>query len=99
MRPRKAEREAVVRLLDREHDDVDSLAGDVLQLAWSHLLQREWFAVVFHQPRVWTTVHGPFESRNVAEKFITNHLVASSHGAHASVVRLAEGNVALEFSE
>lgn len=89
----------MVSLLEREHEDVEQLAGDVLNMAWSHLLHREWWCVVFHQPRVWSTVHGPFESRNVAEKYVTNRLVAASDGATASIVRLVEGNLALEYGE
>lgn len=87
----------MLALLDREHADVESLASEALTLAWSSLLQREWWCVVFHQPRVWTTVHGPFESRNVAEKYAVKHLVASVPDATASFLKMADSNIPLEL--
>ena len=78
----------MVALLEREHEDVETLALHALHLAWSHLVQRDWWCVVFYQPGVWTTIHGPFDSRNMAEKF-TGTLDAATHESHAVVVRMS----------
>ena len=87
----------MLSLLEREHEDVEQLANVALTLAWSHLMHREWWCVVFHQPRVWTTVHGPFESRNVAEKYAIKYLVASVPDATASFLKMADSNLSLEL--
>ena len=70
MRPRKAEKEAMISLLERDHEDVESLATDALNLAWSHLIERQWWSVMINQPGVAVTAHGPFESVSQCEKFI-----------------------------
>ncbi len=70
MRPRKAELEAVVALLDEPADDVESLARAVLMLAWDMLQARDRVGVVLDQPGVAVTLHGPFESRTQADRFL-----------------------------
>lgn len=70
MRPRKAEREAMVKLLETEHDDIELLASEALNLAWDHLIDRQWWSVIINQPGVAVTAHGPFESVSQCERFI-----------------------------
>lgn len=97
MRVRKQEREAMISLLDQQHEDVESLASSALLLAWHHLINREWWCVVFFQPGVATTLHGPFESENMARKFATQYLVSAGPDVGTAMVRrmsdsgLAEG--------
>ena len=70
MRPRNTELAAMIKLLDREHDSVDDLAREALMLAWSLSEGRDWFGVVIDQPGIGVTLHGPFESKNAAGKFL-----------------------------
>lgn len=72
MRPRKAEKEAMSSLLERDHEDVESLASEALSLAWSHLIDRDWWCCIINQPGVAVTAHGPFESVSQAEKYLKN---------------------------
>ena len=76
MRPRKAEVDAVVALLEAEHEDVGILAKEVLSLAWDKLIDREWWCVILNQPGVAVTAHGPFESKTVAERYLKKYPAA-----------------------
>lgn len=60
----------MVALLDEPAVDVDQLARDVLLLAWELLQARDRVGVVIDQPGVAVTVHGPFESRSQADRFV-----------------------------
>lgn len=100
MRVRKDEREAMVRLLEEEHEDVEALSSDVLMLAWSALLDREWWSVLHFQPGVWTSTHGPFESRAQALKYITTVLVsAGPEPTKAIAVPMIKGGMAVPTQE
>lgn len=70
MRARKAEREAMIKLLESDHEDVESLAVEALDLAWSHLIDRQWWSAIIVQRGVAVTAHGPFESVAQCEKFL-----------------------------
>lgn len=76
MRPRKAEVDAVVALLEAEHEDVGILAKEVLSLAWDKLIDREWWCVILNQPGVAVTAHGPFESKTVLERYLKKYPAA-----------------------
>ena len=76
MRPRKAEVDAVVALLEAEHEDVGILAKEVLSLAWDKLIGREWWCVILNQPGVAVTAHGPFESKTVLERYLKKYPAA-----------------------
>lgn len=60
----------MISLLEQDHEDVESLAHEALTLAWSHLIDRQWWSVMISQPGVALTAHGPFESVAQCEKFI-----------------------------
>lgn len=76
MRPRKAEIDAMVALLEAEHEDVGVMAKDVLSLAWDKLIDRDWWCVILNQPGVATTAHGPFESKAVVERYLKKYPAA-----------------------
>lgn len=76
MRPRKAEVDAMVALLEAEHEDVGIMAKDVLSLAWDKLIDRDWWCVILNQPGVAVTAHGPFESKTVAERYLKKYPAA-----------------------
>lgn len=69
-RPRKAEVEAMVDLLDRDWEDITDTAKAVLALAWELADARDHFGMVLDQPGVAVTLHGPFDSRSQADKFL-----------------------------
>lgn len=62
----------MVLLLERDHEDVESLANEALSLAWSHLIDRQWWCCIINQPGVAVTAHGPFESVAQTEKYLKN---------------------------
>lgn len=70
MRPRKTERDRIVALLDAEHPDVDALAGAVFDTVAGMLLQREWWVLHAGVPGQWSTVFGPWATRNQAVKSV-----------------------------
>lgn len=86
MRPRKNEVEAMVALLDREADDIDVVAKQALTLAWDLAAQRKRFGVVIYQPGVSVTCHGPFETVNQADRFLTTFVGAGPDPARVLVV-------------
>lgn len=90
----------MIALLDQQHDDIDSLATAALLEAWHHLLNRQWYCVIFQQPGVGTTLHGPFESEAIASKFMKTHLVSAGPEQGWAVVRkLYESNLAEGITE
>lgn len=95
---RKAEREAMVALLESDHEDVEALAGEALKLAWSHLMQRQWWCGVLYQPRVGTKLHGPFESQSMAFRF-AHTLAAADQDAVYAVHRLYDSSVTLTLED
>lgn len=60
----------MVDLLDREWSDLDDMARAVLTLAWQLADARTHVGVVIDQPGVAVTLHGPFDSRSQADKFL-----------------------------
>lgn len=76
MRPRVAEIRAVTALLDREWDDVESLAAAVLTEAMEMLSKREWWTVVASDKRLGVFVYGPYETRTKATKAIGKEIVS-----------------------
>lgn len=72
MRPRKAEVEAMVALLDAEHADIEQLAKQALALAWDLAAERKRYGLIIDQPGVGVTIHGPFESDSQVSKFIAS---------------------------
>jgi hypothetical protein len=68
--------DAVVALLEAEHEDVGILAKEVLSLAWDKLIDREWWCVILNQPGVAVTAHGPFESKTVLERYLKKYPAA-----------------------
>lgn len=85
MRPRKHEVDAIVGLLDEPADDVESLAKAVLTLAWDLLQARDRVGVVLDQPGVAVTLHGPFESRVQANRFLQGFTAAGPERARVLV--------------
>ena len=79
MKPRKAELESMVALLDTPSDDVESLARDVLTLAWSLAGARSRVGMVIDQPGVGVTLHGPFDSHAQASRFLRGFPFAGPH--------------------
>lgn len=70
MRPRKVEVEAMVALLEAEHDDIEVLAKQALGLAWSLADQRTRLGLIIDQPGVGVTMHGPFDSVPQVHRYI-----------------------------
>lgn len=70
MRPRKAEVEAMIALLDAEYADVEALAKDALVRAWELAEARKRYGVVIDQPGVGVTLHGPFDTTTQADRFL-----------------------------
>lgn len=94
MRVRKGERDAMVALLEADHEDVEALATDVLNLAWSTMMDRAWWCVLHQQPGVWMSTHGPFESKAQADKYMTTRLIGAGPGtSHAISVSMIKGGM------
>jgi hypothetical protein len=89
VRPRKAEVEAMVRLLDNPADDVETLAKEVLGLAWALADARDRVGVVIDQPGVAVTLHGPFDSVTQAHRFLDVFPFAGPARPRVKVSRLS----------
>jgi hypothetical protein len=90
MRPRGSEIADVTALLEAEHEDVESLANDVLKAAVNVLLARElWVAVAVYPSEIW--VHGPFFSRREAEKVVLSGVLEARGDARLLIRRLING--------
>lgn len=60
----------MVDLLDRDWEDITDTAKAVLALAWELADARDHIGVVIDQPGVAVTLHGPFDSKSEANRFL-----------------------------
>lgn len=70
MKPRIAEVREMVKILDSEHDDVQSLSEAVLVKAYDMMMAREHYVVLMSDNRLGLFVFGLFDTKNRAEKAI-----------------------------
>ena len=88
MRVRKAEREALIELLDQDWEDVSDLADAVFTQAAELFLQREQYILwVGADPRK-PMAYGPFVSRNAALKAIGHPVMGYHKSCQAGVTRM-----------
>lgn len=76
MKPRIGEVREIVRILDSEHDDVQSLSESVLVKAYELLLQREQYVVLMRDDSLGVFVFGLFDTKNRAVKAIGTSITA-----------------------
>ena len=74
LRPRKREVDALVEILEAEHDDVGVLAFEVMKVSFDLLMRRELFVLVTIYPDAFW-LHGPYFTRGEAEKALVSTAV------------------------
>ena len=88
MRVRKAEREALVELLDQDWDDVEELATAVFTQAVESFLQRDQYILWVGADASKPMAYGPFVSRNAALKAIGHPVMGWHKACRAGVTRM-----------
>lgn len=88
MRLRKAEREALVSLLDEEWDDVEDLAQAVFTQAVESFLERDQYILWVGADATKPIAFGPFVSRNAALKAIGHPVMGWHRSCRAGVTRM-----------
>jgi len=88
VRIRKNEREALVALLEQDHEDVEQLANEVFTQAVELFLQRDQYILwVGADPRK-PIAYGPFVSRNAALKAIGHPIMGWHKACKAGVTQM-----------
>lgn len=78
LRHRPTERRAVIELLDKEHDSVETLADDLLDLLVEIKWGRgSWIAIQRHTGPHFTA-WGPYPTRGEAERDVGRRIIAAS---------------------
>lgn len=91
----------MVALLDAPAGDVETLARDVLAAAWSMLGERTRYGLVLDQPGVGVTLHGPFDTRAQADKWLRGFPLAGPGRPRVLVAEISttHGDTTLEGLE
>ena len=89
MRIRPKERDAVADMLAQPADSVTALATNILLAVDRMRADRTDYYVIVNDPGVCVHLHGPFITRNAAQRAITKgEVFAASKGAKALIVQL-----------
>jgi hypothetical protein len=95
MRRRPKEIKALVNLLSQEHDDVESLAGQVWDMLDETRLKRELYVVGMRDPSGATYLFGTYDTRNAADKALqravdgnSDTIFAASEGTVGKIFRI-----------
>jgi hypothetical protein len=83
MKARIGEVRKMTALLDSEHEDVESLAREVIEFAWGLLDERDYWCLVADHPGAGLFVHGPFSSRSEVERAVKRGDIVSAGVANA----------------
>lgn len=95
-RVRPSEHKAIVKLLNEPADSVEELAAEVIYTLNEMREQRTDWVVVVYDPGVAFHVHGPYVTRNAAEKDIGKGVFAASPGAKYGVYPLHTSDEGIE---
>lgn len=90
-RVRPLEHKAIVALLNDPADSVEDLATDVIQKIDAMRAERKDYYVLIYDPGVCLHLHGPYVTKNAANKAVTSgDLYAASTGATYMVLTLQD---------
>lgn len=95
MRHRPTEIKEIVKLLEREHEDIDQLAVDILDLLVDIKWRRGAFVVAVQQFGH-LFLFGPFANRQEAKRSIGKDIVAADTGARGGAILVEDITVLRE---
>ena len=87
-RVRPTEHRAVVKLLSEPAESVEDLAAEVILAIDDLRSKRRDYVVVVYDPGVCVHVHGPYITKNAAQRDVGNHVYAASEGAYYLITQL-----------
>lgn len=88
-RIRPTEHKAVVNLLCQPADSVEELAADVITAIDELRAKRTDYVIVVQHAPTFHTVHGPYLTRNAAERDIGKSVVAAQEGVRYMILPLS----------
>ena len=87
-RVRPTEHRAIVKLLNEPAESVEELAAEVIIAIDELRATRKDYVVVVYDPGVAVHIHGPYITKNAAQRDIGKNVYAASEGAKYGIFQL-----------